>query len=106
MTKKTAFWIFMIVMPKLRGIEVYDASRGKIAFWTMSSAMMMMAITFGIAGVLQSYLERVLGMGYMTAQSYMTLWMQVTLVLGAIFFIGLVIMVTDLFTLRPAKRSS
>jgi nitric oxide reductase subunit B len=90
-------------MPKLKGIDVYDASRGRIAFWTMSSAMMLMGLTFGIAGVLQSYLERMLGMGYMTAQSYMQLWIRVTLVLGVIFFAGLLVMVTDLFTLRPAR---
>jgi nitric oxide reductase subunit B len=95
--------VFYYAMPKLRGIDVYDASRGRIAFWTMSSAMMLMGLTFGIAGVLQSYLERMLGMGYMTAQSYMQLWIRVTLVLGVIFFAGLLVMVTDLFTLRPAR---
>jgi nitric oxide reductase subunit B len=95
--------VFYYAMPKLRGIDVYDASRGRIAFWTMSSTMMLMGLTFGIAGVLQSYLERMLGMGYMTAQSYMQLWIRVTLVLGVIFFAGLLVMVTDLFTLRPAR---
>ncbi len=95
--------LFYYAMPKLKGIDVYDASRGRIAFWTMSSAMMLMGLTFGIAGVLQSYLERMLGMGYMTAQSYMQLWMRVSMVLGVIFFAGLLVMVTDLFTLRPAR---
>jgi nitric oxide reductase subunit B len=95
--------VFYYAMPKLKGIDVYDASRGRIAFWTMSSSMMLMGLTFGIAGVLQSYLERMLGMGYMTAQSYMQLWIRVTMVLGVIFFAGLLVMVTDLFTLRPAR---
>ncbi len=95
--------VFYYAMPKLKGIDVYDASRGRIGFWTMSSAMMLMGLTFGIAGVLQSYLERMLGMGYMTAQSYMQLWMRVTMVLGVVFLAGLLIMVTDLFTLRPAR---
>ncbi len=95
--------VFYYAMPKLKGIDVYDASRGRIGFWTMTSAMMLMGLTFGIAGVLQSYLERMLGMGYMTAQSYMQLWMRVTLVLGLIFFAGLLVMVTDLFNLRPVR---
>lgn len=95
--------VFYFAIPRLKGIEVYDATRGKIGFWTMSTAMTLMAVTFGIAGVIQSYVERVLGMGYMTAQSYMQLWFAVTLVLGVIFFIGLLFTVADLFTMRPAK---
>ena len=96
--------VFYYAIPQLKGIDVYDDRRGRIGFWTMSTAMMLMAITFGIAGVIQSYLERVLGMGYMTAQSYMQLWIRVTMALGVIFFAGLLFTVVDLFTLRPVKR--
>lgn len=62
-----------------------------------------MGLTFGITGVVRAYVERVLGMGYMTAQSYMQFWIRVTLVLGVVFFAGLLVMVTDRFTLRPAR---
>lgn len=96
--------VFYYAMPKLKGIEVYDPTRGKVAFWTMTTAMMLMGLTFGIAGVVQSYVERMLGMGYMAAQSYMRLWLGVTFFLGIFFFIGVLIMVTDLLSLRPARR--
>src|SRR5512147_1358918 len=95
--------VFYYAMPKIKGIEVYDDSRGKVAFWTMSTAMMLMGLSFGIAGVVQSYIERVLGMGYMVAQAYMRLWLGVTFFLGICFFVGVIIMVIDLLTLRPAK---
>ncbi len=98
--------VFYYAMPKIKGIDVYDPSRGKIAFWTMSTAMMLMGLTFGIAGVVQSYLERVLGMGYMATQSYMRLWLGVTFFLGLFFFIGLLIMVMDLLTIRPARKTA
>jgi nitric oxide reductase subunit B len=98
--------VFYYAMPKIKGIEVYDASRGKAAFWIMSTAMMLMGLSFGIAGVVQSYLERVLGMGYMAAQSYMRLWMGVTFFLGICFFIGVLILVTDLLFLRPARKAA
>ena len=98
--------VFYYAMPKIRGIEVYDDSRGKVAFWTMSTAMMLMGLSFGIAGVVQSYVERVLGMGYMAAQQYMKLWLGVTMVLGVFFFIGVLIMVVDLLTLRPARKTA
>jgi nitric oxide reductase subunit B len=94
---------FYFAMPKIKGIEVYDDTRGKIGFWTMCIAMMLMGLFFGVAGVLQSYVERVQGMGYMTAQSYMRLWMGAVFFCGISFLAGLLTTVADLFTLRPAK---
>jgi nitric oxide reductase subunit B len=98
--------VFYYAMPKIKGIEVYDPSRGRVAFWTMSTAMMLMGISFGIAGVVQSYIERVLGMGYMAAQAYMRLWLEVTFFLGIFFFVGVLILVTDLLFLRPARKTA
>jgi nitric oxide reductase subunit B len=98
--------VFYYAMPKIKGIEVYDPSRGKVAFWTMSSAMMLMGLSLGIAGVVQSYIERVLGMGYMAAQSYMRLWMEITFFFGICFFIGVLLMVSDLLLLRPARKTA
>ncbi|MGB9082914.1 MAG: cbb3-type cytochrome c oxidase subunit I, partial [Desulfuromonadaceae bacterium] len=94
--------VFYFAMPGLRGVEIYQATKAKLGFWTMCSAMMLMGLTFGIAGVLQSYLERVLGMGYMTAQSYMRLWMAVTLVFGVFFLAGVLITVFDLLSPKAA----
>jgi nitric oxide reductase subunit B len=96
--------VFYFAIPKIRGIERFDDRRGRLAFWTMCVAMMVMGLTFGVAGVLQSYIERVLGMGYMTAQSYMRLWMGVTLFAGVFFFMGVATMVADLLTLRPLRE--
>src|SRR5512139_3735634 len=98
--------VFYYAMPKLRGVPVYDDSRGKIGFWTMCIAMMIMGLTFGVAGVLQSYIERVLGLGYMTAQGYMRLWMGITFVAGIFFLGGLLTTVVDLFTVRPARAEA
>jgi nitric oxide reductase subunit B len=97
---------FYYAMPKMKGIVAYDDRRGKIGFWTMCTAMMIMGLTFGVAGVLQSYIERVLGMGYMVAQGYMRLWMGVTMAAGVFFLAGLLTTVVDLFTLRPAKAQA
>ena len=67
----------------------------------MTSAMFVLGLSFGIAGVLQSYLERVLGLGYMAAQEHMRLWFQVAFFCGLAFFIGLLVTVYDLFFLKP-----
>ncbi len=67
--------------------------------------MMLMGLTFGVAGVLQSCIERTLGMGYMAAQSYMRLRMGVTLFIGIVFLTGVLTTVTDLLTIRPKVRA-
>jgi len=97
--------VFYYAIPKLKGIDVYDPARGKFGFWTMSTAMMLMGLSFGIAGVVQSYIERILGMGYMTAQSYMRLWMGVTFTLGLFFFTGVLVTVIDLLFMKPLQAS-
>jgi len=94
--------VFYFAIPQLKGIAVYDPRRGRWGFWTMNASMMLMGLTFGISGVLQTYLERVLGMGYMTAQAHMQLWMGVTLFLGVFFLAGVLTTAWDLLTLRPA----
>jgi len=96
--------VFYYAMPKVRGIEVYDDRRGKAGFWIMSIAMMLLGLWFGVAGVIQSYVERALGLGYMTAQSYMRLWMGAAFFTGLAFLAGVLTTVTDLLTLRPARR--
>jgi len=98
--------VFYYAIPKLKGIEIYNPTRAKVGFWTMCSAMMLMGLTFGIAGILQAYMERVLGMGYMVAQSYMRLWMGVTLALGFVFLSGVLVTVYDLLNMKPARGQS
>jgi nitric oxide reductase subunit B len=97
--------VFYYAMPRLKGIVEYDDTRGKYGFWIMTSAMMLMGLTFGVAGVVQSYVERALGMGFMTAQSYMRLWMGATFFLGIVFLTGVLTTVTDLLTIRPKVRA-
>lgn len=95
--------VFYYAIPKLRGIEIYDDTRGRYGFWIMCVAMMLMGLFFGVAGVLQSYIERVLGLGYMTAQSYMRLWMGAVFFVGLTFLAGVLTTVIDLFTIRSVK---
>ena len=73
-----------------------------MGFWTTGVAMMIMGLTFGVAGVLQSYIERVLGMGYMTAQAQMQFWFKIAIGSGVVFLIGVLVMVFDLLTMKPA----
>ncbi len=94
--------VFYFAFTKFKQIEVFDERRGKIGLWTMSLAMLGMGLTFGVAGVIQAYLERVLGLGYMATQEHMRLWMAVTFIFGIFLVGGAIITAYDLLFLKPA----
>ncbi|HXZ44858.1 MAG TPA: cbb3-type cytochrome c oxidase subunit I [archaeon] len=93
---------FYYAMPELKGIGRFSERRGRLTFWWMSLAMLGMGLSFSISGILQAYIERVMGLGYMTAQAQMRFWFAVTWVLGLILWVGVVVTVVDLLTLRQA----
>ena len=47
--------VFYYAMPQLKGLKNFAEGRGKFGFWTMTSAMFCIGLTFGVAGVLQAY---------------------------------------------------
>ncbi|MBI2359887.1 MAG: cbb3-type cytochrome c oxidase subunit I [Deltaproteobacteria bacterium] len=93
---------FYYAMPKLKGLAEFDERRGTLAFWWMSITMMLMTLAFSVAGVLQTYIERVMGLGYMTAQAQMRFWFAILVFLGLSLLGGVILTVLDLLTLRPA----
>ena len=50
-------------MTKIKRIDDYDPSSGKIVFWTNSTAIVLTGLSLGIAGAIHVNIERVLGMG-------------------------------------------
>src|SRR5574341_548592 len=96
---------FYYAMPRLKGLAAHDERRGTLAFWWLSLAMLGMTLAFSVAGVLQTYIERVMGLGYMTAQAQMRFWFAILAVLGLAFVGGVILTVADLLTLRPAPAA-
>lgn len=92
---------FYYAMPKLKGLQAIDERRGTLAFWWLSTTMFAMTLAFSAAGLLQTYIERVMGLGYMTAQAQMRFWFATLVVLGLVFLIGVALTVLDLLVLRP-----
>ena len=66
--------MFYFAMPQLRGLTTFNQSLGVKSFWFMCSFMGLIALSLGIAGIVQAYFQRVLGMDYLTTQEYMKLW--------------------------------
>ena len=94
--------IFYYAFPRLKGIGRFNQNLGYWGFWITGIAMFLMGLAFGVAGVLQSYLERFLGMGYMTTQLTMQLWFKIVIFFGVCFLIGVIIIIYDLLRMRPA----
>lgn len=72
-----AFWgayamlilaIIIYAMPKLTGRNVQDTTMSYFAFWTSNVGMVAMTLAFGVAGVTQVYLERKVGLDFLTVQ--------------------------------------
>ena len=92
-------------MPALKGIEQFNQALGRWGFWITSISMLVMGLALGMAGILQTYIERVMGMGYMTAQAQMQFWFKVIIFCGLFFLAGVVMLVYDLLRLRPAEEA-
>jgi len=91
-----AFWgayativlaIISYAMPQMTGRKRYSGWVAEWAFWTSNVGMLGMTGAFGVAGVTQVYLERRVGMDFLTVQDAV-----------AVHFIGLVL-AASLFTL-------
>ena len=96
------FTIFYYAFPQLKGITHFRQTLGKWGFWITSLAMSALGLAFGVAGVLQSYLERVLGLGFMTAQAQMQFWFKIAIFSGLVFFVGVAIIIYDLLRMKQS----
>lgn len=90
-----AFWgayamlilaIISYAMPLMTGRKRYKGATASFAFWASNIGMVAMTVAFGIAGVVQVYLERRLGMEFLEVQREVE-----------VHFLGLIIAAT-LFT--------
>lgn len=73
-----AFWgayamivlaIITYTMPIMTGRPLQDSLVNTFAFWTSNIGMVSMTVAFGVAGVAQVYLERKMGMDFLTVQN-------------------------------------
>ncbi len=98
--------IYYYALPQFKGIRRYEEKLGQWGFWNMCLSMFFLCLIFLIAGVLQTYLERFLDIGYMTAHSVMMFWFKIALGIGVWFLAGVLMTVWHLFTLKPAREQA
>ncbi|MCK5139760.1 MAG: cbb3-type cytochrome c oxidase subunit I [Thermodesulfovibrionia bacterium] len=89
-----------VTLPSIRGVRKFRQSGGYQAFWWMTISMIFIVITITGAGMVQTYLERLLGLDYVTVKASYNLWFWIFRALfGVGFLVGVLIMVKDFFTL-------
>ena len=93
------------MVPRLRGIERPPSRRSLWAFWLMSLGMLAIVIAFTIAGVVQTYLVRLLGMDFMAVRTgYVAFWLFWVWAIGLVVFLpGVVVFLWDFFAGGPAR---
>jgi nitric oxide reductase subunit B len=100
-----SFFYFAIPRLKRFPTDEYRSTLGHWGFWVTSLSLLGMSLAFAVAGILQTYLERVQGQPYMVAQQPIRFWMLVVLLHGLALLAGAVMTIVHLLTLRPAQAA-
>jgi nitric oxide reductase subunit B len=95
---------FYFAIPRIKGFPNgdYNQKTGQFAFWLTTLGVLGMGLAFGVAGVLQTYLERIQGQPYMVAQEPIRFWMAIVAAHGLMVVAGALLVVKHLLTLKPA----
>ncbi|SDI97104.1 cbb3-type cytochrome c oxidase subunit I [Billgrantia gudaonensis] len=89
--------IITYAMPQLRRVQPYNQVMNMWGFWIMTSAMCFMTFTLTFAGVVQTHLQRVLGMNYMEVQSQLDLFYVMRLGSGVAVTVAAVMLLYSFF---------
>jgi len=101
-----AFWgayamivlaIISYSLPNMTGRKLYDSSTGRMAFWFSNIGMVGMTVAFGVAGVAQVYLERIMKMDFMEVQKMTEIHFMVLIVCATLFSTGVILYMVDFY---------
>ncbi|MGQ9366658.1 cbb3-type cytochrome c oxidase subunit I [Azospirillum sp. ST 5-10] len=96
--------IITYAMPYLRGSAPYNQVLNMWSFWLMSSGMAFMTFALTVAGVLQTHLQRVLGMSYMEVQDQIAVFYWMRLGSGAVVLVGVAVFLYAVFGPAGARK--
>lgn len=99
-----AFWgayaminlaIISYTMPNLTGRKRYDTGNGAMAFWLSNIGMLGMTVAFGVAGVAQVYMERIMGIEFGVVQSEIQVHFAILIACATMFTVGICIYIFE-----------
>ncbi len=89
-----------VTLPAIRGVQNYDPGKAFASFWWMTISMVFMVVVLTGAGMVQVYMERLMGLDYEAVKANYNLWFWAfRAIFGAGFLIGVAIFVVDYFKL-------
>ena len=89
-----------VTLPAIRGVTQYNFKRAYQSFWWMTISMVLLVLTLTGAGMVQVYMERLMGLDYVTVKTNYNLWFWIfRAIFGAGFLVGVGIFVVDFFKL-------
>jgi nitric oxide reductase subunit B len=92
-------------LPQIKGVKLFERSLSLISLRMMVFFMILMVLSFAVAGIVQTYLQRILGMDYLTTQGYMKLWYAVLWISAWGFASGVSLYIIDFFSLSQTQKS-
>jgi nitric oxide reductase subunit B len=101
-----AFWgayamivlaIISYSLPNMTGRKLYESTRGRMAFWMSNIGMIGMTVAFGVAGVVQVYLERKMKMEFMEVQKEIEIHFYVLIICATLFVAGIILYMIDFY---------
>ena len=84
-------------LPNMTGRKLYDSSIGRMAFWFSNIGIIGMTVAFGVAGVVQVYLERKLKMDFMEVQKEVEIHFIVLIICATLFTTGIILYMVDFY---------
>lgn len=89
-----------VTLPAIRGVKEFNASRAFKSFWIMTISMVFIVLTITGAGMVQTYMERLMGLDYVAVKANYNLWFWIfRAIFGVGFLYGVWILVVDYFKL-------
>jgi nitric oxide reductase subunit B len=82
-------------MPNLTGRKLFDTATGTYAFWLSNIGMLGMTVAFGVAGVAQVYLERIMGIEFGDVQNELKVHFLVLVLCATMFATGIVLYIYE-----------
>lgn len=101
-----AFWgayamivlaIMSYAIPNLTGRKLYTKKLGHLAFWLSNVGMLGMTAAFGVAGVAQVYMERIMKKEFMDVQNEISIHFVVLILCATMFTTGIIMYIIDFF---------
>ena len=97
--------VIYFAVPQIKGVKLFRNGLSLMALRTMTFSMILIALSLAVAGIVQVYLQRVLGMDYLTVQGFMKLWYAVFWTSAWGFAIGAFMYIIDFFRLSSTTSA-